>query len=118
MRTIVRKVKIACRMDVNQPLPDLLQQLNPMLRGWSPTSGPACRAPRSSTCTTSCGTRVWKWIRSKHRRTHWTELSRRYHDGRGWPTTEETTLFDPEKVRTTRYRYRGAVIPSPWPTTG
>ena len=27
-------------------------------------------------------------------------------------------LFNPAKVRTTRYRYRGAVIPTPWPVTG
>jgi RNA-directed DNA polymerase len=26
-------------------------------------------------------------------------------------------MFHPEKVSTTRYRYRGSVIPSPWPTT-
>jgi RNA-directed DNA polymerase len=26
-------------------------------------------------------------------------------------------LFDPAKVGTTRYRYRGSIIPSPWPTT-
>ena len=31
--------------------------------------------------------------------------------------TEERVLIDPEKVSTTRYRYRGAIIPSPWPAT-
>ncbi|MGW2650329.1 group II intron maturase-specific domain-containing protein [Streptomyces sp. NPDC001393] len=41
----------------NQPLPNLLQQLNPMLRGWCAYLRPACRAPRSSICTTSCGIR-------------------------------------------------------------
>ncbi|MBW8705382.1 hypothetical protein MBT84_37850 [Streptomyces sp. MBT84] len=61
---------------------------------------------------------VWEWIRRKHRRTHWKELNRRYYDGRGWPTCEDIALFAPEKVRTTRYRYRGTVIPSPWPTAG
>jgi len=32
-----------------------------------------------------------------------------------WPTGHRTELFDPEKVSTTRYLYRGSVIPSPWP---
>ena len=27
---------------------------------------------------------------------------------------DEVTLFNPAAVRTTRYRYRGAAIPSPW----
>ena len=31
------------------------------------------------------------------------------------PATPEVTLFDPAKVRTIRYRYRGAKIPTPWP---
>jgi RNA-directed DNA polymerase len=26
-------------------------------------------------------------------------------------------LFNPEKVGTTRYRYRGSDIPTPWPIT-
>ncbi len=52
--------------------------------------------------------RSWSGRRRKHRRTHWKELSRRYHDRRGWPTIEEITLFDPEKVRTTRYRMGSA----------
>ncbi|RKN34332.1 group II intron reverse transcriptase/maturase [Streptomyces hoynatensis] len=118
VRTIVRKVKIACRMDVNQPLPNLLQQLNPMLRGWCAYFRPGVSSATFQYLHHIVWHQVWKWIRRKHRRTHWKELSRRYHDRRGWPTTEEITLFDPEKVRTTRYRYRGTVIPSPWPTTG
>ena len=30
----------------------------------------------------------------------------------------EVVLFNPAKVPTTRYRYRGAVIPAAWPVTG
>jgi RNA-directed DNA polymerase len=61
---------------------------------------------------------VMKWLRRKHRRISRKDLRRRYCGGGWWPAGEERTLFDPGKVRTTRYRYRGAVIPSPWPTTG
>jgi hypothetical protein len=38
--------------------------------------------------------------------------------GGWWPGTTERVLFNPAKVRTTRYRYRGAAIPSPWPAAG
>jgi RNA-directed DNA polymerase len=30
---------------------------------------------------------------------------------------QDTELFHTGVVRTTRYRYRGSVIPSPWPLT-
>ena len=32
--------------------------------------------------------------------------------------SEAFKLFDPSTVGTTRYRYRGAAIPTPWATTG
>ncbi|HEV8274481.1 MAG TPA: hypothetical protein VGQ26_02130 [Streptosporangiaceae bacterium] len=32
------------------------------------------------------------------------------------PTTAEVTLFNPTNTGTTRYRYRGTAIPSPWLT--
>jgi RNA-directed DNA polymerase len=61
---------------------------------------------------------VIRWLRRKHRRITWKELRRRFCGGRWWPGSEERELFNPAKVRTTRYRYRVSVIPSPWPTTG
>jgi RNA-directed DNA polymerase len=46
------------------------------------------------------------------------ELGRRYRGG-GWRLgTTGRALFDPVKVRTTRYRYRGTMIPTPWPVAG
>ena len=55
------------------------------------------------------------WIRRKHRRMNWKELRRRYCGGGWWPAAGETMLFNPAKVRTTRYLYRGTAIPSRWP---
>ena len=57
--------------------------------------------------------RVFEWLRRKHRRSTVKELRRRYCGGGWWPGTEERQLFNPAKVRTTRYRYRGAAIPTP-----
>jgi RNA-directed DNA polymerase len=30
----------------------------------------------------------------------------------------EITLFNPDTMHTTRYRYRGTAIPAPWPASG
>ena len=60
--------------------------------------------------------RVTGWIRRKHRRMNWKELRRRYSGGGWWPAGGKVTLFNPGKVRTTRYRYRGAAIPPPGPS--
>jgi RNA-directed DNA polymerase len=46
------------------------------------------------------------------------DLRRRFCGGGWWPRTEKRTLFNPAKVSTTRYRYRGTAIPTPWPVTG
>ncbi|MFF7234666.1 hypothetical protein [Streptomyces sioyaensis] len=58
---------------------------------------------------------VGSWLRRKHRRSTWKDLRRRYCDVGWWPASEERPLFNPAKVTTTRYRYRGTVILTPWP---
>ena len=71
---------------------------------------------------TICGSPAWArvigWLRRKHRRITWKQLRRRYCAGGWWPGTTERVLFNPAKVPTTRYRYRGAAIPAAWPVTG
>jgi RNA-directed DNA polymerase len=59
---------------------------------------------------------VAKWIRRKHRRMTGKELRRRYCGGGWWPTRATGQLFDPGRVRVTRYRYRGTAIPTRWTT--
>ena len=58
---------------------------------------------------------VFGWVRRKYRRSNWKALRRTTCGGGWWPTTGEVTLFDPAKVRTIRYSYRGSKIPPPWP---
>ncbi|MDV5145409.1 group II intron reverse transcriptase/maturase [Streptomyces sp. SBC-4] len=118
VRTVARKIKTICRTDVNQPLPVLLRQLNSMLRGWCAYFRPGVSSATFQFLRQLVWGQAIRWIRRKHRRITWKDLRRRYCNGGWWPTTEDITLFDPAKVRTTRYRYRGAVIPSPWPTKG
>ena len=45
-------------------------------------------------------------VARKHRRIIVQQLRRRYCGGRWWPGTSGRELFNPTKVRTTRYRYR------------
>ena len=61
--------------------------------------------------------RVVRWIRRKHQKITWKQLRRRYCGGRWWPADGNTTLFDPGRMRTIRYRYRGTKIPTPWTAT-
>lgn len=61
---------------------------------------------------------VIRWARRKHRRMAWKTVFRRYCDKTRWPTSERGRLLNPAKVSTTRYRYRGTAIPTPWPAMG
>jgi len=116
---VMGKVKTSCRrMDTNQPLDVLLLQLNRMLRGWCAHFRPGVSSVTFAYLSAYTWARVIGWLRRKHRRITVKELRRRYCGGGWWPGTKERQLFNPAKVSTTRYRYRGTVIPSPWPATG
>jgi RNA-directed DNA polymerase len=119
VKAVMGKVKTACRrMDTGQPLDALLIQLNWMLRGWCAYFRPGVSSVTFKYLSTYAWARVIKWLRRKHRRITVKDLRRRFCGGGWWPSTEERTLFNPAKVSTTRYRYRGTVIPTPWPTKG
>jgi RNA-directed DNA polymerase len=117
VKAITGKVKILCRrMDTNQPLDALLRQLNPALKGWCTYFRPGMSARTFCYLSSYLWSRVIAWLRRKHRRSTWKELRRRYCGGRWWPSGQELGMFNPAKVRTTRYLYRGVKgIPSPWP---
>src|SRR5215472_15357061 len=57
---------------------------------------------------------VLAWLRRKHRRITWKALRRRYCGGGWWPADGNTRLLHTGTISTTRYRYRGAAIPTPW----
>jgi RNA-directed DNA polymerase len=116
---VMAKVKKQCRRtNVGLPLDALLIQLNLIVQGWCAYF----RSGASSAAFQYLSSYLWKrvmgWLRRKHRRTTWKELRRRYCGMRWWPASQTRALFNPATVRTTRYRYRGTVIPSPWPATG
>jgi RNA-directed DNA polymerase len=115
---VKRKVKTLCRqVEVNQPLDDLLRRVNAALRGWCGYFRPGVSSAVFSYLSHYTWQTVWRWLRRKHRRSTWKEIRHRYCGGGWWPVSHERALFDPATVGTTRYRYRGSIIPSPWPTT-
>jgi RNA-directed DNA polymerase len=111
-----RKVKTICRqVEVNQPLDVLLRRVNAALRGWCGYFRPGVSSAVFAYLSHYAWRTVWRWLRRKHRRSTRKDLRGRYCGGGWWPTGRDRELFDPAKVGTTRYRYRGSIIPSPWP---
>jgi RNA-directed DNA polymerase len=116
LAAVMAKVKTQCRKTgTSLPLDTLLIEINRMVRGWCEYFRPGVSSATFQYLSSYVWMRVMKWLKRKHRRTSWKELRRRYCGGRWWPASYERELFDPGKVRTTRYQYRGTKIPSPWP---
>jgi RNA-directed DNA polymerase len=116
VRSVTAKVKTLCRQNINLPLEVLLHRLNSLLRGWTTYFRPGVSSATFSYLRAFTWRQVVSWLRRKHPRMNWKELRRRFLGGGWWPTTGEVVLFNPAAVATTRYRYRGNKIPSPWPS--
>ena len=118
IKAVTGKVKAIVRRNISQPLQTLIRQLNPALRGWCAYFRPGVSAATFADLARYTLGRFLRWARRKHRRITVKTIRRRYCGGGWWPVTAEVTLFNPAQVRTTRYRYRGAAIPAPWPASG
>jgi len=119
LRAVMAKVKALCRrVGAHQSVDELLARLNPAIRGWCAYFRSGSSSATFAYLSHYVWSTVWRWLRRKHRRSNWKRLRRQYCQGGWWPTGTQKELFDPEKVGTTRYRYRGSIIPTPWPTTG
>jgi len=116
VKAVMAKVRNLCRRTgPDLPLDTLLIQLNWTLRGWCAYFRPGVSAATFKYLSHYAWRQVMRWLRRRHRGITWKALRRRFCGGGWWPTSEDNKLFDPAKVSTTRYRYRGADIPSPWP---
>ena len=116
LTSITGKVKAICQAGQNLDLAVVLHQLNPVLRGWTTYFRPGVSFKTFGYLRAFTWRQVMHRLRRKHRRSTWKELRRRYCGGGWWPTDGDVILFNPTDAGTTRYRYRGAQIPSPWPT--
>jgi RNA-directed DNA polymerase len=118
IKAVTGKVKAIVRRNINQPLQTLIRQLNPALRGWCAYFRPGVSAATFADLARYTLGRFLRWARRKHRRITIKTIRCRYCGGGWWPAAAGITLFNPAQVRTTRYRYRGAAIPAPWPASG
>jgi RNA-directed DNA polymerase len=116
LASVVGKVRALTRRASHPTLAVLLRQVNSVLRGW-------CAYFRYGVSKATFGYldqytwhRVARWIRKRHKRVTWAVLRRRYLPG-SRPTEDEVTLFKPQAMTVSRYRYRGDRIPSPWAST-
>jgi RNA-directed DNA polymerase len=113
LASIVGRVRGLTNRSSHPALAVLLRQLNPVLQGW-------CTYFRYGGSKATFGYldqytwhRVVRWLRKRHPRTKMAILKRRYLPG--WrPTEDAVTLFQPQQVTVSRYRYRANNIPTPW----
>ena len=96
---IKAKVKTITRQGTNNPLSDLLRQLNPVLRGWTTYFRHAAAKTTFSYLQEYTWRRVIGWMRRKYRRTGWKTLRRRHLNGGWWPATATPRCSTPEPCR-------------------
>src|SRR5256885_4203170 len=114
LAAVMAKVKAWCRQNTNLPLKVLLIHLNRMLRGWTAYFKYGCSNATFSYLSYYAWQQVGRWLRRKHHRSAWKDLRRPYYKASAWwPASGDRQLFNPAKVGTTRYRYRGTAIPTP-----
>jgi len=117
LSSIMAKVKAITKQGTNNPLSNLLRQINGVLRGWTNYFRHGVSKDTFAYLHQFTWLRVVRWLRRKHRRANWLWLRRHYLANAWWPEHDGEALFDCRAVPVTRYRYRGAAIPSPWVET-
>jgi len=115
LASIVGRVRTLTLRSSHPTLAALLRQLNPVLRGWCTYFRHGVSKATFAYLDQYTWHRVVRWIRKRHNRAKWDALLRRYLPG--WrPVEDGVVLFQPQTVTVSRYRYRAANIPTPWPT--
>jgi hypothetical protein len=111
-----RKVKsLTGRSTLNLELSELIAALNPVLRGWGNYFRHAAAKRTLEYLGYYAWWRVGRWLRKKHPRLTWKQIQRRYAS-EGVFQAKGIALFDPGSISVTRYRYRGARIPTRGPS--
>lgn len=117
LASIMAKIKAITRQGTNQPLSDLLRQINAALRGWTVYFRHGVSKQTFDYLGRFAWLRAVGWLRRKHRRASWKAIRRRYlalPGNRLVPHDGGVALFNAGSVAVTRYRYRGTKISNPW----
>jgi RNA-directed DNA polymerase len=110
---IKRKVRALTHRSSHRDLKVLLLRVNAALRGWALYFRHGVSKRTFSYLDSFAWRRVTRWLRKRHRGLPWRTLRRRFMQG--WSIVcDGTALYLPSTVAVTRYRYRGARLPTPW----
>jgi RNA-directed DNA polymerase len=113
IRAIRSKVRALTQRTSPVPPRTVVMRLGALLRGWCSYFKHGVSKHQFSNLTSFVWKRVTRWLRRRHHHMSWRLLRQRYM--RGWDIVADgITLFKPASMMVTRYRYRGAKIPTPW----
>ncbi|WP_144049389.1 group II intron reverse transcriptase/maturase [Vreelandella massiliensis] len=113
LQTVIAKVRSLTRRNKHRTLADLLHAINRVMRGWCQYFRHGVSAKTFSYLDYFAFWRVVNWVRKRHPKQGWGKLIRRHLPG--WVLRDgRAEMFRPGRVEVTRYRYRGARIPTPW----
>lgn len=116
LRAVKAKIRALTRRSSPADLRDTLIRINQILRGWTNYFRHAVATVTFKHLQQVTWWRIVNWQMRLHR-WRWGDIRAWLtdHTGRWTPISADgITLFNPEKVGITRYRYRGAAIPTPW----
>ena len=115
LASIKHKVKaLTGRSTTSLELASLIAALNPVLRGWTNYYRHVSAKRTFGYLDYYVWWRVGRWLRMKHPGLNWKQINRRYVNDDHTYQASGITLYKPASTRVTRYRYRGALIPTPW----
>lgn len=116
LAAIVGRVRALTCRTAHPSLAALLRQLNPVLLGWCTYFKHGVSKATFGYLDEYAWRRVTRWLRRRYRKMKWAVLFRRFFDH--WrPTEDGVTLFQPQTVTVSRYRWRANNIPTPWANT-
>ncbi|MFY9264540.1 MAG: group II intron reverse transcriptase/maturase [Solirubrobacterales bacterium] len=116
LAAITGKVRRLTRRARHRTLADLLRSINPVLRGWC--SYFRHGVSKRTFCYLDHFTwwRIVSWLRKRHLGLNWQTICRRFLPQ--WEIRDGgIEMFRPNAEAVSRYRYRGARIPTPWTET-
>lgn len=115
IRSITLKVReLTGRKHLHLGLDQLLVKIARVTRGWANYFRHGVSKDVFSAVQFHAWRRIGKWIKAKHGRISWRRIRSQYCDI-GWRWACNGIAFrSAASVAVTRYRYRGAQIPTPW----
>lgn len=113
LASVMKKVRSQTRRAQHKTLADLLDRLNPVLRGWCTYFQHGVSSRTFNYLDHYSWWRVVNWLRKRHYGLNWGTLHRRYLPN--WEIGDgPVEMYRPRRVAITRYRYRGTHIATPW----